>query len=121
VSSRASDAAKRKPRVAFMRYGNSRWATSAGRSIDIRFKRFYVFIDFGRILDGKPPHDDSAASVSEPGLVEMAWGTMRAAWREGDYDGAAAVGVWLGLFVAVLLAVLGLFVYALVEVGYAIA
>jgi len=38
-----------------MRYGNSRWATSAGRSIDIRFKRFYVFIDFGRILDGKPP------------------------------------------------------------------
>jgi len=65
--------------------------------------------------------DRPAASVSEPGLIEMAWGTMRAAWREGDYDGAAAVGVWLGLFVAVLLAVLGLFVYALVEVGYAIA
>jgi hypothetical protein len=50
----------------------------------------------------------------------MAWGTMRAAWREGDYDGAAVVGVWLGLFVVVLLAVLVFFVYALVEVGYAL-
>jgi hypothetical protein len=68
-----------------------------------------------------PTRESGAASGSEPGLIEMAWGTMRAAWREGDYDGAAAIGVWLGLFAAVLLAVLGLFVYALVEVGYAIA
>ena len=54
--SEGQDAAKRQePRIAFKRYGtNRRWATSAGRSVFVRLGRFYLFIDFGRMLNGKP-------------------------------------------------------------------
>jgi hypothetical protein len=34
--------------VVSKRYGDSRWSSSAGRSVLLKLGRFYLFFDFGR-------------------------------------------------------------------------